>query len=125
MFKSKPAPNRVSIPMSFENVDKVTLLKFKLCNGTYRLQLFLKSNAHARIFKTRHIIVISCSYFLPTRGVRSGGIFDQSYNATHWDDPLPADIYDNWVIFVFNLPSLLSIRVLRHFKLYRSVPTRF
>lgn len=39
-----------------------------------------------------------------------------------WDDPLPLDIKDEWAAFVADLPSLLSIRVPRHFNSRRNAP---
>ncbi|XP_025191834.1 uncharacterized protein LOC112592072 [Melanaphis sacchari] len=87
-----PAADRVHAPMSFETVD-----------------------GQARIFDP--LGVFGPAVFL------AKSIMQRTWlSSLSWDEPLPTDIQEEWAAFVSDLPSLMSIRVPRHFNSRRNAP---
>ncbi|KAL4126593.1 hypothetical protein QTP88_010805 [Uroleucon formosanum] len=124
-----PAADRVHAPTPFETVDgqgtKVLGLEWHPDGDYFCCALSLEQSP---IYTKRGILSLVARIFDPL-GVFGPVVFLAKFimqqtwlRGLSWDEPLPADIQDEWAAFVSDLPSLLSICVPRHFNTRRSAP---
>jgi len=124
-----PAADRVQTPTPFETLDgqgtKVLGLEWNPDGDYLCCALSLEQSP---VYTKRGILSLVARIFDPL--VVFGpvvflakSIMQRTWlRSLSWDEPLPADIHDEWATFVSDLPSLLSIRVPRHFNSRRSAP---
>ncbi|XP_060871320.1 uncharacterized protein LOC132945563 [Metopolophium dirhodum] len=122
-----PAANRVLAPTPFETVDgqgtKVLGLEWHPDGDYLCCALSLEQSL---VYTKRGILSLVARIFDPL-GVFGPAVFLAIMQRTwlsglSWDEPLSTDIHDEWAAFVADLPSLLSIRVPRHFNSCQNAP---
>jgi len=124
-----PAANRVHAPTPFETVDgqgtNVLGLEWHP-NGDYLC--FVLSPEQLPIYTKRGILSLVARIFDPFEVFGPAVFLAKSImqrtrlRGLLWDESLPGVIHDEWAAFVSDLPSLLSIRVPRHFNSRRNAP---
>lgn len=121
VLEAVPAVDRVGTPMSFENADgygtKVLGLEWHPDGDYLSCALNLESPP---VYTKRGILSLVARIFDPL-GVFGSTVFLAKsimqrtwQNGLSWDEPLPADIHDEWATFISDLPSLSNIRVPRY-----------
>ncbi|XP_022163934.1 uncharacterized protein LOC111029283 [Myzus persicae] len=124
-----PAANRVHAPTPFETVDgqgtKVLGLEWHPDGDYLRCALNLEQSP---VYTKRGILSLVARIFDPL-GVFGPAVFLAKFimqrtwlRGLTWDEPLSPDIHDELAAFVADLPSLMSIRVPRHFNSRRNAP---
>jgi len=129
VLEAVPAEDRVMDPLPFETVEeygtKVLGLEWHPDGYYFCCALNLIPSP---VFSKRGILSLVARIFDPL-GVFGPSIFLEKLimqrtwvSGLGWDDPLPNEIANEWRAFVTDLPSLLQIRIPRHFNSCQGAP---
>ncbi|XP_008185462.1 uncharacterized protein LOC103310096 [Acyrthosiphon pisum] len=129
VLEAVPMDDRVTVPLPFESVEgygtRVLGLEWHPEGDFFSCALSLSPSP---VFSKRGILSLVARIFDPL-GVFGPSVFLAKVimqrtwlTGLGWDDPLPADISDEWRSFVTDLPSLLNIRVPRYINSCQGAP---
>ncbi|KAL4083557.1 hypothetical protein QTP88_028873 [Uroleucon formosanum] len=129
VLEAVPMDDRVSVPLPFESVEgygtRILGLEWHPEGDFFSCALSLSPSP---VFSKRGILSLVARIFDPL-GVFGPSVFLAKVimqrtwlTGLRWDDPLPADISDEWRAFVSDLPALLNIRVPRYINARQGAP---